>query len=210
MSDLVVRPAVRGDLRPARDAAVAALRDDPAWTHVLPDAGERRTALRALVGFSLADAGCSARVAVAGTVVLGAAVWQPPGRYPVSTVRRLRGLPHLLPMTVGLGRRTRDVQRLGSAIDAAFPSRPVRYLQVLGVAPAAQGRGIGSLLLDEQLSRSDAAGEPVYLETGKPTNVGWYAARGFEPVAPGGALHPGGPPMWRMLREPAGGTPTRS
>jgi ribosomal protein S18 acetylase RimI-like enzyme len=74
---------------------------------------------------------------------------------------------------------------------------------VLGVAPAAQGRGIGSRLLDEQLSRSDAAGESVYLETGKEANVEWYRARGFEPVAPGGPLYPGGPPMWRMLREPA-------
>jgi GNAT superfamily N-acetyltransferase len=204
MRDVVVRAPVPDDLRPARDAVAEALGDDPAWTHVLPDAVERRTALRALVGFSLADARCSARVAVAGTVVLGAAVWQPPGRYPVSTVRRLRGWPHLLPMMAGLGRRARGVQRLGSAVDAAFPSRPVRYLQVLGVAPAAQGRGIGSRLLDEQLSRADAAGEPVYLETGKQANVEWYAARGFEPVAPGGPLHPGGPPMWRMLREPAG------
>jgi len=204
MSDVVVRPPAHGDFRPARDALVEALADDPAWTLALPDAGHRHTALHALLGFALADAGRHARVAVAGSDVLGAAVWQPPGRYPVSVLRRLRGLPHMVPMVIGLGRRTRDIQQLGSALDAAFPARPVRYLQALGVAPSAQGRGIGSRLLAEQLTRSDAAGECVYLETGKEANAAWYESRGFVLVAPGGPLYRGGPPMWRMLREPVG------
>jgi ribosomal protein S18 acetylase RimI-like enzyme len=204
MSDVVVRPPVRGDLRAARDAVVAALGDDPAWSLVLPDARARRTALRALVGFALADARGAARVAVDGAGVLGAAVWQPPGGYPAGALRQLRGLPHMLPMVVGLGRGAGRIRRLGSALDDAFPARPVRYLQVLGVGPAAQGRGIGSRLLADQLARSDAAGEAVYLETGKEANVAWYAARGFALVAPGGPLYPGGPPMWRMLREAAG------
>jgi ribosomal protein S18 acetylase RimI-like enzyme len=199
--DVVVRPPRQDEFRTIRAVLVDALADDPSWAAVLPDGGERRTALRALVGFALADAAEATRVAVSDGAVVGAAVWQPPGRYPPGRGRRLRGLPRLLPMAA-LGRRARDIQRLGTAIDAVFPATPVRYLQALGVAPAAQGQGIGSRLLTDQLTRSDAAAETVYLETGKPGNVAWYEARGFALVAPGGPLYPDGPPMWRMHRTP--------
>jgi ribosomal protein S18 acetylase RimI-like enzyme len=203
VTDVVVRPPRQDEFRAARAVLVDALADDPSWAAVLPDEPQRRTALRALVGFALADAGQATRVAVSDGRVVGVAVWQPPGRYPPGRARRLRGVPRLLPMAT-LGRRGRDIQRLGSAIDAVFPATPVRYLQVLGVAPAAQGQGAGSRLLTDQLSRSDAAGETVYLETGKPANVAWYETRGFALVAPGGPLYPGGPPMWRMRRLPTG------
>jgi ribosomal protein S18 acetylase RimI-like enzyme len=201
VTELVVRPPRRDDVRAARGVLVDALADDPAWTAALPDARKRRAALRALVGFALADAGGAARVAVSDGRVVGAAVWQAPGRYPPGRGRQLRGLPHLLPMAA-LGRAARDIQRLGAAIDAVFPAEPVRYLQALGVAPAAQGQGVGARLVSDQLARSDAAGETAYLETGKPANVAWYEAHGFELVAPGGPLYPGGPPMFRMQRPP--------
>jgi ribosomal protein S18 acetylase RimI-like enzyme len=204
VTGVVVRPPARRELRGARDVLVDALAPDPAWSAVLPDEDDRRTALRSLTGFALADAGPATRVAVSDGRLLGVAVWQPPGRYPATWWRQLRGMHHLLPMLVGLGRRSRDIQRLGNAIDAVFPADPVRYLQALGVAPAAQGGGVGSRLMDDQLARSDAAGEAVYLETGKPANVDWYRARGFELVADGAPLYDGGPPMWRMRRPAAG------
>jgi ribosomal protein S18 acetylase RimI-like enzyme len=203
VTDVVVRPPRRDEFRAARGVLVDALADDPAWAAVLPDESPRRTALRALVGFALADAAGAARVASSDGRVVGVAVWQPPGRYPPGRRRRLRGLPRLLPMAA-LGRRALDIQRLGTAIDAVFPATPVRYLQALGVAPETQGRGVGSRLLAEQLTRSDVAAEAVYLETGKPANVAWYEAQGFSLVAPGGPLYPDGPPMWRMCRPPRG------
>jgi GNAT superfamily N-acetyltransferase len=202
--DITIRPLARGEFRPARDVLADALADDPSWIHVLPRGGPRRVALRSLVGVALADSGRHARVAVADGRVLGAAVWQPPGRYPMDGWRRARAVPRMMPMLVATGRGSRDIRRLGDAIDAVFPSTPVRYLQVLGVAPAAQGHGVGARLLADGLAAADAADEVTYLETGKPENVDWYRARGFELLAPGGPLYDRGPSMWRMRREPGG------
>ncbi|MCV2490113.1 GNAT family N-acetyltransferase [Geodermatophilus sp. YIM 151500] len=204
MDDVAVRPPALTELRDAREVLVEALAADPSWSHVLPDGRGRRAALRTLVGVAIADSGRHARVALAGGRVLGAAVWQPPGRYPMTAWRQARALPRMLPLLVRRPGEARAIRRLGDALDRAFPSTPVRYLQVLGVAPAAQGRRIGARLLREGLAAADAADEVTYLETGKPANVDWYRTHGFDLVAPGAPLADGGPPMWRMRREPAG------
>ena len=198
--DVEVRPLRRGEPREAADVLVDALADDSSWALVVPDAPRRRAALRGLVGVALADAGPHARVAVRAGEVVGAAVWQPPGRYPMSPWRQVRAMPRVLAMAPFLRGRVRDLQRFGAAVDALFPADPVRYLQVLGVAPAAQGLGVGTALLREGLQRADAGGEDVYLETGKPANVAYYARHGFAPVAPGAPVADGGPVMWRMRR----------
>jgi ribosomal protein S18 acetylase RimI-like enzyme len=200
VAEPLVRPLLPGELRAARAVLVDALADDPAWSQVLPDGGARRRALRSLLGVALADSGPHARVAVAGGRVVGAAVWQPPGRYPMTGVRQARALPHMLPMLVAAPRPARRIRRLGEALDAVFPREPVRYLQVLGVAPDAQGRGVGSRLLREGLQAATAAGEDVYLETGKEANVAYYERHGFRLLAPGGPAYDGGPTMWRLCR----------
>ncbi len=200
MAEPLVRPLLRGELRAATVVLVDALADDPAWTQVLPDRSTRRRALRSLLAVALADAGPHARVAVAGERVLGAAVWQPPGRYPMTGARQARAVPRMLPMLLTAPRPARRIRRLGEALDAVFPREPVRYLQVLGVAPDAQGRGVGARLLREGLGTADAAGEVVYLETGKEPNVAYYQRHGFRLVGPGGPAYPDGPTMWRLRR----------
>jgi len=50
-------------------------------------------------------------------------------------------------------------------VDRAHPRTPHRHLPVLGVRPAAQGRGIGGLLMAEYVRRCDEAGLEGYLET---------------------------------------------
>ncbi len=204
MAVVVVRPPAGGDLRATLDVLVDALADDPGWAAVLPDARHRRTALRCVVAVALADSGRHVRAAFLDGRVVGAAVWQPPGRYPMSGWRQVRAVPRMLPL-VRLGRRARDVQQFGAAIDAAFPSMPVRYLQALGVAPDAQGRGVGSRLLADGLAEADMAVESVYLETGKADNVAYYERYGFALTPPpGGPLYDGGPPMWLMTRPASG------
>jgi ribosomal protein S18 acetylase RimI-like enzyme len=106
----------------------------------------------------------------------------------------------MLPMLARIGRRAQDVQRFGAGIDMRFPGDPVRYLQVLGVDPAVQRRGVGSALLREGLAAADTAGDDVYLETGRQANVAYYERHGFALVAPGEALWDGGPVLWRMRR----------
>jgi GNAT superfamily N-acetyltransferase len=176
-----------------------ALLDDPAWVHVVPDARQRRTALTALTGVAVRSAGEQVRVASSTDEgLLGVAVWQAPGRYPLGRGRALRTAAPAVPAMLRLGRRARDLQRLGAGLDAWFPDEPVRYLQALGVAPGAQGRGVGRRLVEDGLDVARTRHEPVYLETGKAENVGWYQDLGFTLLDPGRPVYPGGPVMWRM------------
>ncbi|KAL7416453.1 acyl-CoA N-acyltransferase [Mrakia frigida] len=55
------------------------------------------------------------------------------------------------------------------------------YLGLLFVDPAYQGMGVGSALLNYGISRADAAGLPMYLESSNPGRA-VYAAKGFEVV----------------------------
>jgi ribosomal protein S18 acetylase RimI-like enzyme len=119
--------------------------------------------------------------------------------------RQARALPRMVPLLLTAPGTARRIRRLGDALDAVFPRDPVRYLQVLGVAPDAQGRGVGSALLRRGLGAADVAREVVYLETGKGANVAYYGRHGFTLVAPGAPAYDGGPVMWRLRRDPAGG-----
>jgi len=75
------------------------------------------------------------------------------------------------------------------------------YLQLLGVAPAYQGKGYSSRLLKPMLARADREGLPCFLETQAAKNVTLYEHFGFkaaeEGIIPGSDVH-----SWAMVREP--------
>ena len=132
-----------------------------------------------------------------------AAIWLPferAGAQPLLT--ELRVLPIILRAS-GLARFGR-VLALRKDMDAHHPmDRRHAYLWFLGVAPAAQGRGVGSALLRAANARLDAEGLPAYLETGTRRNVALYERHGFAVISEHKA-RPDAPPMWSMWREPGG------
>jgi GNAT superfamily N-acetyltransferase len=75
------------------------------------------------------------------------------------------------------------------------------FLDVLGVRPEAQGRGLGRALVRHGLELARADGRPAFLETGQESNVAFYESLGFAVVdrqrAPGG-----GPVIWFMQASP--------
>lgn len=75
------------------------------------------------------------------------------------------------------------------------------YLAMLGVAPAHQNQGIGSLLLQPILKQADSTGLPCYLETSTEKGVRFYQRQGFE-VVRRSELPGGGPHFWTMMRKP--------
>jgi ribosomal protein S18 acetylase RimI-like enzyme len=79
------------------------------------------------------------------------------------------------------------------------PERPHWYLALLGVAPAAQRRGVGTALLRGWLAEVDAARGAVWLETDEPRSLGLYRAAGFE-IA--GATSFASVPIWLLERAP--------
>ena len=57
------------------------------------------------------------------------------------------------------------------------------YLSIVGVAPSAQGQGVGARLIRVTLAEADQAGAPSFLETFARRNISFYERLGFSVVA---------------------------
>jgi ribosomal protein S18 acetylase RimI-like enzyme len=68
---------------------------------------------------------------------------------------------------------------LTGAVHRRSVTGPHWYLPVVGVAPEAQRRGLGSALLTTMCDRLDREGLPAYLDTGTEENVAFYERHGF-------------------------------
>jgi ribosomal protein S18 acetylase RimI-like enzyme len=80
----------------------------------------------------------------------------------------------------------------------AVPSAPHWYLPFIGVDPARQGLGLGSLLLQPGLSRAEQDGVECRLSALQPRAVPLYQRYGFEIAAEGDVpAH-----FWYMRRRP--------
>ena len=79
------------------------------------------------------------------------------------------------------------------------PRMPHWHLAPMAVAPAHQGQGVGSELLDWFCNNADADKLPAYLETSKIENTRLYERFGFVVQAEADAI---GVPHWFMWREP--------
>lgn len=134
-----------------------------------------------------------------GAAPLGAAIWLNPGdkAFDLPPLRELM----LTPLLFGVAgvKGMRRATALGRQLATLHPSVPHAHLVFLGVAPEAQGRGVGSAILKHTLAPLDAAGIPAYLEASTERNVALYQRHGFfisgEFKLPG--LH-----MRTMFREP--------
>jgi ribosomal protein S18 acetylase RimI-like enzyme len=130
-----------------------------------------------------------------------AAVWMPSEKLgPNPLIKELAAIPIILRLC-GWSRLPRFL-KMRAALDDHHPmERPHDYLFMLGVSPAAQGRGIGSRLLKFRTDQLDAARRPAFLETATEANVRLYRRHGFEVInhyRPEAA----GPLVWAMWREP--------
>jgi GNAT superfamily N-acetyltransferase len=83
-------------------------------------------------------------------------------------------------------------------VETRIPS-DVLYLDMLGVDPPQQGRGVGSALLRFGLERADALGVDAFLETAVEANVAYYERFGFRVVEEGEVDE--GPRIWFMRAE---------
>lgn len=188
----------------AVDALLGAFRDDPLYVYICPDGSRRgeamRALLRAVVEFTLVYG-----EAWTTPEVSGAACWLRPGRTAIS-IWQMPRTAFALPRAIlrfgsdALGRAT-EVFGYADQAHARAVSGPHWYLWGLGVEPAAQGRGIGSGLLQPVLTRADAEALPCYLETETERNVAFYQKRGFD-VVEAKRMSDSGPTLWIMLRQP--------
>ncbi|MDF1561537.1 MAG: GNAT family N-acetyltransferase [Deltaproteobacteria bacterium] len=127
------------------------------------------------------------------------ALWAPPGAAHLG----LRGVLSYLPVVSRYGGplRVPYLTAVQLRLERHHPREPHYYLYVLGVAPEAQGQGLGSAMLEHMHARIDAEGMPAYLETSTPRNLPLYERHGYR-VREEVVLGRGAPPTWLMWREP--------
>lgn len=193
-----VRPARREDHGAIAAALAAAFATDPPLSFLIPDERRREALLRRHFSASLPLYAASGAIwtAADGTA---AALWVAPGGYPFRPTQELRVLPARLEV---FGRWPRRGIGAQLAVDRHHPHDPPHwYLDYIGVEPAGQGRGLGSALLAPMLARCDTEGRGAYLNAGSPRSRDLYERHGFA-VRSEFRLPFGGPPLWRMWRDP--------
>lgn len=199
MAGAEILPAEPGDRERVATALAAAFMDDPVTNWATPQDRHRPPVLRHFFGcyfdFHAGE----------GTVYVdperrGAAVWALPGHWRTTVGQDLRiarafAHPRNWLRAPGVAWGLLGLEREHPALPEHF------YLASLGVVPEAQGRGLGSRLIEPVLEICDSDGIPAYLESSKESNIAFYARHGFR-VTGELKLSRRGPTMWPMWREP--------
>ena len=188
MSSIVVRTATPSDLSGAAAALADAFADDPSFGFIPTD--ERAARVRAYMAAAVTH-GWLVEVAVDGDQVLGAGLWEPPGR-PTPTVTE--SVRHSLGMVRALGRHWFAAARIDRVLARHRPPVPHWFLGYLGVAAAAQGRGVGRALLEHRLGAIEG---PVYLEAATDRAAALYRRLGFVDLGRFSGRHMPAVGMWR-------------
>ena len=148
------------------------------------DMPRRKAVLAAYFGYSMGEAARTGRCLVPEDPALGAAAWLLPRADEVDATESAAKSAFLADTLGprGLANYHRVVDFMSARAPAVVPAG-AWYLSILGIAPAAQGRGIGARLLAPTLAEADAAGVPCFLETFTPPSVGFYERLGFRSAA---------------------------
>ena len=194
-----------GQVGAAAAALAASHADYPAFRHVFPDPARRARALPPFFAAAVADAVAHGTVfgVLEGARALGVGVWLPPGGFPWTSRRKLRATPAFLRVLAADPLRFPAFTRYGANAERAHPAGRHWYLVVLGVRPEAQGRGIGTAVLEPVLHQADSEGVDCHLETSDRANVAYYERFGFSVVDDALPLVPGGPTHVAMRRPPS-------
>lgn len=106
----------------------------------------------------------------------GVALWLPPGISPDDQALGALLEEALSPEIKG------EAFGVFEQMAAYHPAEPHWHLPLMGVDPTAQGRGLGSMLLEHVLERCDRDRVPAYLEATSPRSAAMYERHGFEPL----------------------------
>lgn len=188
----MIRPLTEAEFPEAAALAAAAFREDPGFSHILPDDAERRRRLPALFSALLkidAAAGGNISGAFDDGALIGLSATLPAGAEDPGLPDWIRHLPEL---SWFLAQPAATLRAL--ALVRALGERRLKdsdYLHLLAVHPATQGRGVGAALLN-------AAPKRLCLETFEERTAAWYRNRGFRLI--GETRSPVRPTFWAMKR----------
>ena len=185
-----------------------AFADDPFFTYLLSDPVERERLMPPLMTAWTRYGLLFGVVDVTAGPVEASAIWLPPDAVIRTAERRERAGLTAVVSAFSDGARARYDAVVQHQLASARPPSPFRtgISLFIGVDPARQGLGLGSLLLRAGLSRVDQDGVECRLFTEQPRNVPLYQRYGFE-IAVEGDVPDGGPHFWFMRRRPHPITP---
>lgn len=190
---------------PALAAALGrAFTDDPPMSWVFRDAATRVDRLTALFTLALVGVFLPNGEVFTTTDLGGAALWErrDPDRPSQDHDDDSSEFPDAMAAAGFLPDEVDRMLTFLAVMDDAHPHEPAHwYLGVLGADLDRQGQGIGSACAGPKLAECDATRTPAYLESSNERNVPLYERLGFR-VVDVLDLPNGGPPLWRMWREP--------
>jgi len=168
-------------------ALVESLRFDPFYVAISENFGDdevrRREALARYFDYSMSEGNRRGRLVVWPDPSIGAAVWLLPVASSASDAESDAKAAFLAEALGSQGaenyHRIIDFMRPRAS---AVIDKSAWYLSIVGVAPAAQGHGIGVRLIEPTLAEADEAGAKCYLETFNSRNPRFYQQLGFSAV----------------------------
>jgi GNAT superfamily N-acetyltransferase len=198
---MTVDPLTRSDEPAAVASLAAAFAGYPLFPPLCPDEAPRPRVIAAFCRFLF-------RMAVRAGGAFGTAdraavvcAWPPGTEWPTLWSQFRSGGLSLL-WRLGW-RGSRVLMRLERGFDAArrkHAAGPHWYVNLLGVRPESQGKGLSRAVLGPVFAAADMERLPVYLETAAESNVAIYRRLGFDLV--GESELAGGVPNWEMRRDP--------
>jgi GNAT superfamily N-acetyltransferase len=190
-----VRAADPADLTPLTRALAAAFEDDPIFAWLIPDRRRRHDRLLRFFALELEAVVLPAGVAWIAPEASGACLDLPPGKWRMPLRTQALHAPGFVAV---FGRSLPRALITITKMERLHLREPHFYVPYVGVAPEAQGAGLGTTLLWWTIERADAAGLPTYLEATSERNAALYARLGFEHLGAFTVL--GSPPLWPMRR----------
>jgi GNAT superfamily N-acetyltransferase len=168
-------------------ALVDSLWFDPFYVAISQAFGDdelrRRQALARYFDYSMSEGDKYGRLMVWPDPAIGAAVWLLPSASSEPDAESDAKAAFLTEVIGAQG--AQDYHRIIGFMRpraAAVIDESAWYLSIVGVAPSAQGRGIGARLIEPTLAEADEAGVSCYLETFDSRNPRFYQRLGFSAV----------------------------
>ena len=194
-----IRSATADDIDRATETIAQAFATDPVWSvalaaadgsveHHVPYWGIFVAAAQAQGGVRLLDGAAAV------------SVWVPPGGPELDDVSLL-ALEAINARALGPGGAA-EMTELYERFDANHPHNEAHaYLSLLATHPDRRGKGVGQMLLADDLRGWDEAGVPAYLESTNPANDHRYERAGFRKVGGFRAVRDDAPitTMWRPI-----------
>lgn len=184
-----IRVAARADLPTLAVTLAEAFEDDPVWNWMLPSFKSKQRLFAALLRHAIP---LGHVYTIPGLTAV--TMWSPPNQWklPVSAMARqalpvLRAAGTRLPRVLG---RLGEIEKLHEQVPAEH-----WYLDFIGTAHKARGKGLGSALLEQGMGH----GLPVYLESSNPRNLSFYQRHGFKVT--GEPPMKSGPAQWTLWRD---------